>query len=246
MNAPVPIARGRTVRIDQTQRSAATVAGLAFLFTDATATFVQFWVRPATIVDNDAAKTAAAIAGAEWLFRVGIAVQLGMIAGLVTLTAALYMVLRPVGPVLALLAAFWRVVENAVLAVGTLTSFDALRLLSGAAYLRPVEADRLRALALSSIDAYGDAYSVSLLFGGLGLLGFAYLFLKSGYIPRSLAAWGVFGASLTVASTLVSIVVPDLAAIVYPWVYAPLLIFELGTAVWLLVRGLRPPETVSA
>src|SRR5215469_12510982 len=102
MNAPVPIARGRTVRIDQTQRSAATVAGLAFLFTDATATFVQFWVRPATIVDNDAAKTAAAIAGAEWLFRVGIAVQLGMIAGLVTLTAALYMVLRPVGPVLAL------------------------------------------------------------------------------------------------------------------------------------------------
>ena len=243
MNAPAAIAASRTGLIDESQRAAATVAGLAFLFTDATATFVQFWVRPNTIVDNDAAKTAAAIASAEWLFRLGIAVQLGMIAGLITLTVALYMVLKPVGPGIALLAAFWRVVENAVLAVGTLTSFDALRLLSGAAYLRPVEADRLHALALSSINAYGDAYNVSLLFGGLGLLGFAYLFLRSGYIPRPLAAWGVFGSALTVASTLAYIVVPNLAAVVYPWVYAPLLIFELGTAVWLLVRGLRPSET---
>ena len=243
MNAAVPLVAGQTARFDDSQRAAAIVAGLAFLFTDATATFVQFWVRPGTIVDSDAAKTAAAIAGAEWLFRLGIAVQLGMIVGLITLTAALYMVLRPVGPGIALLAAFWRVVENAVLAVGTLTSFDALRLLSGAAYLRPVEADRLHALALSSINAYGDAYNVSLLFGGLGLLGFAYLFLKSGYIPRYLSAWGVFGASLTVASTLVYIVIPNLAAVLYPWVYAPLLIFELGTAFWLLVRGLRPLET---
>ncbi len=224
--------------VHESQRAAARVAGIAFLFTDATATFAEFYVRPTLIVQNNAAQTAANIMATEWLFRLGIAIQLTMIAGLLVLTAALYVVLNPIGPGLALLGAFWRLTENAVLAVGTLTSLNVLGLLSGAASLRGLQAGQLQALALRSIGAYTDAYNVSLLFGGLGIAVFAYLFVRSRYIPRPLAVWGVFGALLTAASTPTFIVLPNLANVAQPWCYAPLLIFELGTALWLLTRGL--------
>jgi hypothetical protein len=224
--------------ITESQRTAAKVAGIAFLFTDVTATFAEFYVRPTLIVQNNAAQTAANIMATGWLFRLGIAIQLTMIAGLLVLTAALYVVLKPAGPGLAVLGASWRLTENALLAVGTLTSLNVVGLLSGAATLRGLQAGQLQALAMRSINAYEDAYSVSLLFGGLGLAVFAYLFVLSGYIPRPLAVWGVFGALLTAASTLTFIVFPGLASVAKPWVFAPLLIFELGTAFWLLIRGL--------
>ena len=228
--------------INQSQRTAAKVAGIAFLFTDATATFAEFYVRPTLIVHDNAAQTAANIMATEWLFRLGIAIQLAMIAGLIVLTVALYVVLRPVGSGLALLGAFWRLTENAVLAVGTLTSLNVLGLLNDAASLHGLQASQLQALVLRSIGAYTDAYNVSLMFGGLGIAVFAYLFVRSRYIPRPLAALGVFGALLTAVSTLTFIVLPSLASVAQPWCYAPLLIFELGTALWLLTRGLRQEQ----
>ena len=228
--------------ISESQRTAAKVAGIAFLFTDATATFAEFYVRPTLIVQSNAAQTAINIVATEWLFRLGIAIQLTMIAGLLVLTVALYVVLNPVGQGLALLGAFWRLTENALLAVGTLTSLNVLGLLDDAAPLHGLQASQLQALALRSIGAYEDFYNVSLIFGGLGLAVFAYLFVRSRYIPRALAVWGVFGALLTAASTLTFIVVPSLANVAKPWCFAPLLIFELGTAIWLLARGLPPPH----
>jgi Domain of unknown function (DUF4386) len=236
------LAEGPARSIDASQRTAAKVAGWAFLLTDAPAITAQFLVRSNLIIDGNPAKTAANMLAAEWLFRLGIALQLVMIAGLIALIVALYVTLRPVSPGLAFLAAFWRVVENAVLAVGTVSSFNVLRLLGGAGGLRAFGGDRLQALALQSIGTYDDAYKVSLLFGGLGNALFAYLFIESGYLPRPLAAWGVFGALLTASSTLAVILFPNLAAVVYPWAYAPLLIFELGTALWLLTRGLPAGE----
>ena len=230
--------QGMLNAVSESQRTAAKVAGIAFLFTDATATFAEFYVRPTLIVSGDPGRTAASIVATEWLFRLGVSIQLIMIAGLLVLTAALYVVLQPAGPGLALLAAFWRLTENAILAVGTLTSLDVVGILSGGASLNGLQASQLQALAMRSIGAYEDAYAVSLMFGGLGLAVFAYLFARSGYIPRPLAVWGVFGALLTALSTPTFIVLPGLASVTKPWIFAPLLIFELGTALWLLIVGL--------
>jgi hypothetical protein len=140
--------------INQSQRTAARVAGIAFLFTDVTATFAEFYVRPTLIVRDNAAQTAANIMAPEWLFRLGIAIQLTMIAGLIVLTVALYVVLNPASQGLALLAAFWRLTESALLAVGTLTSLNVLGLLGGAASLQGLQASQVQALAMRSIGAY--------------------------------------------------------------------------------------------
>jgi hypothetical protein len=38
---------------------------------------------------------------------------------------------------------------------------------------------------------------------------------------------------------------PGLADVASPWVFVPLLIFELGTALWLVLRGLPKPHAAS-
>lgn len=226
--------------IDESQRKAATAAGITYLLSDATAIFAEFVVRSRLIVYDNAATTAAKIMAWQRLFRLGIASELFTFATVVVLIVALYVTLRPVNRSLALLALFWRLVEASICVVMTLNSFNVLGLLSGAAYLRAFEADRLQALTMLSIGAHDDAYNVAMIFFGLGSTVFSYLWLKSRYIPRALAAWGVFSSLLIVPCTLAFVIFPELADILGPGCYVPILIFELGLGLWLLTKGLRP------
>ena len=232
--------------VNESQRKAARVVGFTYLFAMATANFAELYVLPHLVVHDNAAKTAANIMAHERLFRLGIASDLMTFATDVVLIAALYVVLKPVNQNLALLAAFWRLVETSLCVVMTLSSFDVLRLLSGAAYLRVFEPDRLQALARLSLGAHGAAFNVGLLFFGLGSTVFSYLWFKSNYIPRALAAWGVFSSLLVAACTFAFIIFPKLADTLGLVCYLPIFIFELTMGFWLLVKGLRQPDQLSS
>jgi hypothetical protein len=230
--------------IDDSQRKAAKVVGFTYLLAMVTANFAEIYVPTRLIVSQDAAKTAANIIAHEQLFRLGIAADLITFATDVVLIAALYVVLKPVSRGLALVAAFWRLVETSIVVVALLNNFEVLRLLSGSAYLRVFEADRLQALARLSISKYGAAYQVGLLFFGLGSAVFAYLWFKSRYIPRGLAGWGVFSSLLVVTYVLAFIIFPNLPDKLELPSLIPMGIFELTMGFWLLFKDLRPSETM--
>ena len=140
--------------IDKSQRKAAKVVGFSYLFALPPAIFAEFYVLGRLIVYNNAVDTARNILAHERLFRLGTASNLMVFAIDIVLITALYVVLKPVSRNLALLAAFWGLVETAIFVVTLLNDLEALRLLSsGADYLRVFEPDRLQALArLFSID----------------------------------------------------------------------------------------------
>jgi hypothetical protein len=233
--------------VDESQRKAARVVGFAYLFALVPAIFAEFYVSGQLIVYNNAAETARNIMAHERLFRLGIASNLIVFATDVVLLTALYVVLEPVNRNLALLAAFFRLIETTILVVVTLNDFDVLRVLSGADYLRAFEADRLAALARLSIGAHGAAYNVGLLFFGFGSPVFCYLWLKSGYIPKALAAWGVFASLLVGACAFAFIIFPEVAKVVTIGYYGgPIFVFELAMGLWLLCRGLRPSLVAQA
>ena len=106
------------------------------------------------------------------------------------------MVLIPVNRSLALLAPGWGLIENASLVVVTLSDFTVLRILSGAGYLNVFEPDRLQALARLSVGTHADAYNVGLVLAGLRSPAFLYLWFKSDFIPRALAASDIFASFL--------------------------------------------------
>ena len=225
--------------IDNSQNTAAKVVGIAYLLALVPAVFAEFYVRDHLVVFDNAAQTALNIVAHERLFRLGIASNVTVFAIDVVLITALYVVLNGVNRSVALLALGWGLIETAIFVV-TLTDFDVLRILSGAGYLQAFEADRLQALARLSIGAHHDAYNVGLVFAGLRSTAFCYLWFNSHFIPRALAAWGVFASVLMGGFAFSFIIFPELLKIVPVTIYgAPIFLFELTMGFWLLLKGLR-------
>ncbi len=231
-----------TIRtIDESQRKAARVAGFTCLFTMAIVIFANFGIHERLMVAGDAAATARNIMAHQTLFRLSIACGLIYSSGLIVLLSALYVILKPVNRSLALLAAFWRLVYALMWILMTLNLFEALRLLSGAAYLQVIEADRLQALARLYLAGSFDVYYVGLLFYALASTACSYLWFKSKYIPSVLASFGVISSAFCVACTFVFIIFPGFAKVVNLWWFdSPMAVFEIALSFWLLFKGLRP------
>jgi len=230
--------------IESEQRSAARVVGIVYLVAMATSMFAELYCRGSLIVRGDAVQTAINIAASERLFRLGSLIHLLTFASDAIMAVALYVVLRPVNRNLALLGAFWRLANCAILAVSVLNDFVALRFLGKAPYLQAFEPEQLQVLARVFIGVGAAGNQIGFIFLGLGSTVFSYLWWKSRYVPRGFAAWGIF-ASLTLAfGTVVMMLFPAVEAKVGLAYMAPMFFYEVGLGIWLLVKGLRVGSSV--
>jgi hypothetical protein len=162
-----------------------------------------------------------------------------MFTGVLVLIWALYVLLRPVNRDLALLAAFLRFVETPVGVAATVNSLIAVRLLGSPEYLKLFEAGQLHALSRLARNAFGFGQDVGFIFVGLGSTVFAYLLLRSRYIPQILAGWGVFASLLFTAYNLLIIVFPGAVETLMYVSFAPMGIYEITLGFWLLIKGAR-------
>jgi hypothetical protein len=144
-----------------------------------------------------------------------------------------------------LLGAFWRLADCSILAVNMLNDFVVLRLLSGADYLRVFDTKQLQALARLFLSVEAGGFQIGFVFLGFGSTVFSYLWLKSGYVPRGLAALGIF-ASLMLAVGTVAIMVFSGLAVVGLTYMAPMFFYEVGLGLWLLIKGIRAPASTVA
>jgi hypothetical protein len=227
------------------QRTAASVAGFMYLFLGALAAFAEFYVRSGILVHGDAAQTAHNIIASERLFRVGLACDLIGGACNAILAIAFYTMLKQLSTSLAMLAAFWRLGEAVILGHMTLNGMVALNILNPSALSGAFSSEQLQALASLFIGAQGDEFSIGLVYYSLGSTLFCYLLLKSKYVPKLLAWWGLISSFVALISTLAIIVFPGADGIA-PGCYAPVGIFEIVTGFWLLVAGIRIPRIAQA
>jgi len=165
----------------------------------------------------------------------------------VVLLAALYVILKPVDWILALIGALFRLVFGVLWLLATLNLLGSLRMLGTAPYLQAFQPDHLQALARLQIAANFDDYYVGLPFFGLAATICAYLWLRSGYIPRTLAVFGVISSGWCVISAFIFLVFPNFNKVVNDyWFDSPMALFELVVSLWLLFKGLQPPRTATA
>jgi Domain of unknown function (DUF4386) len=228
--------------IDPEQRRAAKVVGFIYLIAMATSIFAETYARAPLIVRGDAMQTAMNIAASERLFRIGSVIHLITFASDAMLAVALYVVLRSVDRNVALLAAAWRLTDCSILAVNMLNDFVLLRLLSGAEYLRAFDTRQLQALARLFYSVEAAGFQIGFVFLGLGSTVFSYLWLRSRYIPRGLAVWGIFSSSALAFVTLAVMVFPHLGEVIGLTYMAPMFFYEVGLGLWLLVKGLQVPS----
>lgn len=227
------------------QARAARLAGAMFLFVNAIGIFAEVFVR-GSLLSGDVTQVAQNIIDSERLYRFSIVSDLAMLTGGLVLIWALYVLLRPVNRDLALLAVFLRIVETAVTAAATVGSLIAVRLLGGAEYLNVFESGELHALSRLARNAFGFGQDVGFIFLGLGSAVFAYLLLRSRYIPRILAGWGVFASLLLATYNLVIIVFPGAVETLMYVSLAPMGIYEITLGFWLLIRGAKIPASLAS
>ena len=228
--------------IDNAQRTAAKVAGFSLLFSMAIVVFANYALLNPLIVPGNAPETARNLAAHETQVRVIATCFLLYSASVIVLLAALYVILKPVNLGLALVGALFRLVFASLWLLTTLNLLGALRLLGSASYLQVFEADRLQALARLSLAANFDDYYVGLPFFGLAATVCSYLWLKSNYVPKGLAAFGVVSSVWCVICAFVFLVFPHFNKIVNDyWFDSPMAMFEMVLSLWLLFKGLRPP-----
>lgn len=229
---------------DESQRNAARVAGFTFLFAMAIVVLANYGISFRLSVPGNAAETARNIIANEGLFRINIACNLLYGATIGVLLSALYLILKPVDRNLALVAAFCRLVVALMWGVTALNMLGALRLLGGGTYLSVFEADRLQALARLHLDAGYDAYYIGLPFWTLASTVCSYLWFKSGYVPRALAAFGMIASAWCVFCAFTFLISPNFQNTVHPmWFDMPMVIFEMALGLWLLFKGLSPSGT---
>ena len=229
--------------INNSQRTAAKVAGFTCLFGIVIVVFANYWLLNPLIVPGNAAETARNIMAHQLQFRITVTCFLTYSASVFVLLTALYVILKPVNQGLALVGALFRLAFALLWLLSTLNMLGALRLLGSAPYLQVFEADRLQALARLNVAANFDDYYLGLPFFGLAATICAYLWLKSNYIPKALAAFGVIASAWCVICAFVFLVFPSFNKVVNDyWFDSPMALFEIAVSFWLLFRGLRPPE----
>jgi hypothetical protein len=226
--------------INNSQRTAAKVAGVAGLLMFAIVVFGNYVLLEPLIVPRNAVDTARNILEHQTQFRLALICFIVYGVGAIVLASALYVVFRPINRGLALAGALFRLVFAMLWLIAPLNSLGALRLLGDANYLQVFEPERLQVLARLQIAASFDDYYVGLPFFGLAATVCAWLWLKSGYIPKGLSIFGVIASAWCVLCAIVYLIFPSFNKVVNDYIFdSPMALFELIVSVWILSKGLR-------
>ncbi|MBT8452338.1 MAG: DUF4386 domain-containing protein [Deltaproteobacteria bacterium] len=217
----------------------ARVAGIAYLVITFAGVAYGALVESRLVVSGNHAETANNIIAHESLFRIGIVAVLIIYLSVVVASWALYLILRTVREDLALLALLLRLAEAIVGAATVLISLAALSLLSGQGSSSALEPEQLQSLAGRFIDVRTAGLDVVLVFIGLGATISCYLLFESRYVPRPLAAWGIFTYVSLLFLALVSILFPRHPLVLQSVLYSVGGTFELVFGLWLVFKGIN-------
>src|SRR5580700_6281083 len=122
--------------IDNSQRTAAKVAGWSYVLSFVIVVFANYVLLNPLVVSRNAADTARNILAHPTQFRIALTLFLTYSVGVVVLAAALYIILRRINHGLALVGALFRVVFAILWLLSAIHMLGGLRLLGTAPYLQ--------------------------------------------------------------------------------------------------------------
>src|SRR5437868_14441892 len=219
-------------------RQLARIAGALYLINIVLGAFATAIVPAIVVVSGDAAATAHNIQTHELLYRLGLVAHLVVTVTNVPLALIFYELLKVVNRRLALLDAFFILVATAIEAAGLLNQFAPLVLLGSGPYTSARPAAQLQALAYAPIVLSGIEYSIHTMFFGFDILCFAYLVLRSSFLPRAIAVLLAIDGVAYLIYSFADLLAPGFAAQLVPWIQLPALFGEGSLCLWLLVVGL--------
>jgi hypothetical protein len=198
------------------------------------------------LIWTNQAETARNILAHESVFHYFMTFELVYGIGSLAMLTALYVVLRPVSRGLALFAALGNLIWAFMWLLWIAQQLFGLRIMHAAGALQKMDPQQLQALAGLQLSSGWDLYYIGLAFLGVSSALFCYLFLRSRYIPRVLSGLGVVASLFEGVCGGVYLLYPGFGNVVSVNYYEmPSMFFGLGLCAWILIKGLKLPETSS-
>jgi hypothetical protein len=226
--------------IDTTQHRAVKIAGIFFILNLLVPLFNWTLVLNKFNVPENILATASNIISNELLFRIGITVELLMSVGLIVLALALYKILKPVNKTLSLFALLLKFIEATLMTVTVVIPFVALQFLTANASMTVFSLEQLQFPIGVIFHAHTAITAIPMVFLGLDMMIFSYLFFKSNYVPRIISCFGIISFALIFIHALMFILAPEFATMPINQIifWTPSGLFEIIIGGWLLIKGI--------
>ncbi|MBX2821204.1 MAG: DUF4386 domain-containing protein [Rhodothermaceae bacterium] len=223
-------------------KKTARITGLWYLGLAITGILGFLLVRPAIYVPSDPAATAQNLVEREALARLGVMLELGIVATQVLAAVWFYKLFRSLNSVAAgSLAAFGFV--NAIAVLGSAACMSTAVAVAGDASLAP--AGDVAATSQLLYEASLKLWGVGKLFFGLWLIPMGYVAATSGRMPKALGWTLLVGGAGYILSTFLENGLVGAPSWLVQGLTAPATIGEFWMLGYLLAVGIRPPTNMS-
>jgi Domain of unknown function (DUF4386) len=188
--------------------------------------------------NGDFDETAKRIAASEHLYRLGLSTVVIASLGSALLAFALYATLKPANNFLALLAMIFCLADSFLALVVRMCGFVRVEFYISSqtdgtgTITAQTLADLMRKIAGATENLGGISF-------GIGSLLFFYLFFKSAYIPRILAALGVFASVIWIGVYFANLVFPEQHSLFQLICFPPMALAEVITGFYLMVCAVK-------
>jgi len=221
--------------VERTQRIYARIAGILFLWLIFNV-LVGALIFPSIPVSGTFAEIAERIRASEHLFRLGLTSLVIEFLSALVLAFALYVTLKPVSSLLALLAMLFHLQDVFSGNVVQMCGFVRLHLYTASQIAGPVPAQALTDLMRSIASATENIGGISF---GIALLLFFYLFFKSRYIPRTLSALGLCASAIWTGLYFANLIFPEHHALFRSICFPLMGLADVATGFWLMLFAVK-------
>lgn len=200
-------------------------------------------VSAQSLLENGGSTAAAQIAASLSFMKLGVLAGAVCAVTWLVLGVLFYVLFRSVNERTCKVMLVMVVASNTLLLAALARRMDALWLVTDSPTLG-LGRDQLRVFVALAVRSSDNLLQVSIIFWGLWLLPLGFLMFRSGLVPKTLAVLLMLGVVFYVGAYVGGVVEPEYAK---TWVSKvigfgfgiPEVVGELGTALWLLIRGTR-------
>ncbi len=215
-------------------------AGLAYFALVITGIFSLMYVPSQLYVSGDAAATASNIAENEFLFRLGMAIEMVSYVAFILLPLLLYRLFKHINKTAAVLMVVFALVSIPITYANMLNEFSIIQLI----HLPEFPTAELEAQVMFWMHRYFNGHLVAQLFWALWLFPLGYLIYKSGFIPKILGILLMIGCVGYLIDFFGRVIFPEYSDLPFAsYITIPASIGEIGTCLWLLIMGAKEADT---
>lgn len=221
-------------------KNTARLAGFLYLIVVVTGIFSLAYVPSKLIVWSNQVKTYEQISASESLFRLSLVSSVVCYIVFLLLPFVLSKLLNSVNETAAKLMIILSVVSVPISMLNLQNKFAVLTLLNEKNYLNVFSEQHIQSQIMLSLENYDNGILILQIFWGLWLFPFGWLVYKSGFLPRILGVLLMLGCCGYLFSFVGNTMMQDYGkTFISGYVTIPASLGEIGTCLWLLIRGIN-------